>query len=288
MYKALSPGAIGVQVSNLSESLAAAKTGGFQGVEFSPSEIAEIIEKDGDLAARQIFDNAGIRPAAWGLTVDWRGEEEVWKKGLEELPRLAKAAAAVGGTRCATWVLSFSNDRPLDENRRFHIERFRPIAAILADHGGSLGLEFLGPKTMRDGNAHSFIYTSGGMLDLAAEIGPNVGLLLDCWHWYTSHGTLEELAAMRPEQVVYVHVNDAPVGIPIDEQIDNRRALPGETGVIDIAGFLRALQSIGYDGPVTPEPFKKELGDLPSNEARLKLVGESMDTIFKTAGISPG
>ena len=63
------------------------------------------------------------------------------------------------------------------------------------------------------------------------------------------------LKALTPAQVVYVHVNDAPAGVPIDEQMDGVRALPGETGVIDIAGFLKALQGIGYDGPVTPEPF---------------------------------
>ena len=37
------------------------------------------------------------------------------------------------------------------------------------------------------------------------------------------------------------------------------RRLPGATGVIDIAGFLQTLREIGYDGPVTPEPFEKRL-----------------------------
>ena len=99
------------------------------------------------------------------------------------------------------------------------------------------------------------------MLALGREIGPNVGLLLDCWHWYTSHGTLDDLKRLTAEQVVYVHVNDAPAGIPVDEQQDMVRALPGETGVIDIVGFLQTLRAIGYDGPVTPEPFKKELNE---------------------------
>jgi sugar phosphate isomerase/epimerase len=184
-----------------------------------------------------------------------------------------------------TWVLPASDEQPLEENRRFHIERFRPIAQVLADHGCYLGLEFIGPKTLRESKRYPFIYRMGDMLALGAEIGPNVGLLLDCWHWYTSRGTLDELRALKPEQVVYVHVNDAPAGIPIDEQLDHTRALPGETGVIDIVGFLQALQTIGYDGPVTPEPFKKELNDLPSDDARLQKVGEAMDAIFRRAGL---
>jgi len=54
--------------------------------------------------------------------------------------------------------------------------------------------------------------------------------------------------------------------------------------VIDIAQFLGALLSVGYDGPVTPEPFKKELADLPSDEDRLRTVGTAMDKIMSTDG----
>jgi sugar phosphate isomerase/epimerase len=283
MYKCLSPGAIGVRTANLEEAIAAAKTGGFAGVEINVGEVADRDESGGadEMAAR--FAAADIRPGGWGLPVDWRSSEENWKRDMERLPRLAAAAQAIGCTRTSTWVLSGSNDRPFDENRRFHVERFKPVAALLADHGCSLGLEFLGPKTIKDSLRYPFIDRMGAMLELGAEIGPNVGLLLDCWHWYTSHGTVEELHALRPEQVVYVHVNDAPAGVEIDKQVDNVRGLPGETGVIPIADFLGALQAIGYDGPVTPEPFKKELGDLPSDEARLKKVGAAMDKIFAQA-----
>jgi len=132
---------------------------------------------------------------------------------------------------------------------------------------------------MRDAGKYPFIWTQDGMLELARAIGPNVGLLVDCWHWYTSHGTVEDLKRLSVKDIVYVHVNDAPLGLEVDAQVDNVRCLPGETGVIDIAGFLSAIREAGYDGPVIPEPFKKELGELPSNEARLRLVGESMSSI---------
>ena len=78
----------------------------------------------------------------------------------------------------------------------------------------------------------------------------------------------------------------APAGIATDDQRDNVRDLPGATGVIDIAGFLQALEAIGYDGPVTPEPFKKELSELPSDADRLRTVGETMRNIFATAQLS--
>ena len=98
------------------------------------------------------------------------------------------------------------------------------------------------------------------MMELCEAIGTgNVGLLLDSWHWYTSHGTVEELARLANKDIVHVHVNDAPAGVEVDQQVDNRRKLPVTTGVIDLKGFINALVKIGYDGPVECEPFDQEL-----------------------------
>lgn len=284
MFKGLSPGAIGVRADTLDQALAAAKTGGFDGVEFHPSEMADLMDAQGAEAVRARFSEAGIRPAGWGLPIDWRGAEENWRSGLKTLPRLAYAASAIGGTRVSTWIMPCSDTREYAENFQFHVTRFAPIAQILGDHGISLGLEFIGPKTLRDTQQYPFIHTMDSMLALGRESGPNVGLLLDAYHWYTSHGTQDDLLALTPAQVVYVHVNDAPAGVAVDDQLDGVRALPGATGVIDIAGFLQALERIGYDGPVTPEPFVN-LSSLPSDEARLQTVGAAMDDIWRKAGL---
>ena len=287
MYKALSPGAVHCKPGNLRDAIALAKKHGFGGVEFNPRDVRSIDGEFGAGTVRGWFEEAGVRPAGFGLPVEWRRDEAKWREGLEGLPALARAAASLGCKRCMTWILPSSDDLERDENWAFHVARFTPAATILADHGISLGLEFIGPKTMREARNHIFIYRMEEMLALGREIGPNVALLLDVWHWYTSGGTLEALRELKPEQVVYVHVSDAPAGIDVDEQIDNRRALPGETGVIDIAGFLRALDAIGYDGPITAEPFKAELKELPSDDARLEVISKSLDSIFGRAGLSP-
>ncbi len=284
MYKAVSPGAIGVSVATLDDALTAAKTGGFDGVEISPFEIADLIEASDTHPVRAKFADAGITPAGFGLPLEWRGAEDAWRAGLNDLPRLAEAAAAVGATRTMTWIMPCSDDRPFEENRDFHVTRFTPVAKILADHGLSLGLEFIGPKTLRETQQFPFIHTMEDMLALGRDIGPNVGLLLDSYHWYTSHGTVEQLRALTPAEVVVVHVNDAPSGVAVDDQLDGVRDLPGATGVIDIAGFLQSLQSIGYDGPVIPEPFVN-LSNLPSDAARLQRVGAAMDDIWRKAGL---
>ncbi len=287
MYKGLSPGAVNCKPGSLREAIDLAKRHGFGGVEVNPREVQAIEAEQGAGTVRRWFEEAGLRPAGFGLPVDWRGDEDRWRAGIDELPGLAETAASVGCKRCMTWIMPASDEREYAENRRFHVERFKPAAEILAGHGIGLGLEFIGPKTLRDSKKHPFIWKLWDMIDLGREIGPNVGLLLDCWHWYTSSATVADLERLRPEQVVYVHVSDAPLGIPVDEQIDNRRALPGETGVIDIKGFLGTLERIGYEGPITAEPFKAELKELPSDDARLEVVSRALDGIFTTAGVTP-
>lgn len=285
MFKALSPGAIGVQAPTIESAIAAARLGGFAGVEISPAQIADRIDHAGVDRVRELFSAAQVKPAGFGLPTEFRGDEATWRAGLVELPRLAKAAAAIGCLRCMTWIMPCSNDLLLPQNRRLHIERLKPVAETLASHNIAFGLEFIGPKTLRESQKYPFIHTMPDMLAMGREIGPNVGLLLDCYHWYTAGHTLADIQRLTADQVVYVHVNDAPANVPVDDQLDNVRCLPGETGVIDIAAFLQALKAIGYDGPVTPEPFKKELKDLPDDSARLITVGRSMERTWKLAGL---
>lgn len=99
-----------------------------------------------------------------------------------------------------------------------------------------------------------------------------MGLLLDSWHWYTSHGTVEEMLELSNRDIVHVHLNDAPAGIPVDEQIDNRRRLPVTTGVMDMKGFVNALVKIGYDGPVECEPFDQALRQMENDPALQKTI----------------
>jgi sugar phosphate isomerase/epimerase len=264
MFRNLSPGAIGIGCST-AEGFQLAKAADFEGIDVN---IGELMQNGSPDDARALFESAGLRPGPWGLAVDWRGEESAYRQQLTGLGPVAEFAAAMGAERTATFIPSWSDQMPFEANFEFHVTRFRPVAETLARYGCRLGLEFLGPKTLRDGHPHEFIHTMGGMLDLCRAIGTgNVGLLLDAWHWYTSHGTIVDLEALDDADVVCVHINDAPDGVEIDQQIDNVRCLPGETGVIDLAGVLNALRRIGYTGPVTPEPFSARVKAMPPDQA---------------------
>jgi sugar phosphate isomerase/epimerase len=195
----------------------------------------------------------------------------------------------LGCRRTATWCPSWSDTLDYAENYRWHIDRYRPIAQVLADHGCRLGIEFLGPKTLLAGHKYGFIRTMDEMLQLAAEIGTgNVGLLLDAWHLYTGGGTAADMDRLTAADVVSVHINDAPAGVPVDELPDTVRCLPMETGAIDLVAFMRKLAGLGYDGPVTTEPFNQRINDVAARDpqAAAQEVSAAMDRLWAAAGVT--
>lgn len=281
MYPNLSAGAIGVKAT-LEEQVQLAARYGFKGTDLDLRQAEEL----GIPQTRDLYASHGLHMGGWGLPVEFRKDDRTFKDTLLELPRWAGIAEELGCTRCSTWVPSGSDERPFDEQFRLMRGRFRDVAMILSDHGCRLGLEFIGPKTFREQFAHEFIHTLSGMLEMADAVGTgNVGVLLDAWHWYTSGGTLEQLRALANDQVVYVHINDAPAGIKRDEQIDNVRTLPMATGVIDLPAFLQALDAIGYDGPVTTEPFDASLAKLSADEA-VEATKQAMEKAWQAAEVA--
>jgi sugar phosphate isomerase/epimerase len=283
VFKNLSPGAIGLRGLGLADSLTLARDFGFAGIDFNIKEAAELAEAHGPGHVGGLFAAAGVRPGQWGLPVNWR-QDDTWTAELAELPRLAELGRALGCTRTTTVLLPGSNERSYDQSFAWSVERLRPIAEALREQDCRLGIEFIGPKTQRSKYAHEFIYDLGGLLKLIGAIGTgNVGVLLDAWHLYTSGGAIEDLDRLTARDVVVVHVNDAPAGIPLDEQLDNVRALPMETGVMDLPGFMGKLRAMDYDGPVTAEPFSKRVNELAASDPRAAVAetARSMDALFR-------
>ena len=67
----------------------------------------------------------------------------------------------------------------------------------------------------------------------------------------------------------------------INEQVAFERELPGDSGEIDLAAFIGALQSVGYDGPLTCEPMNTALNDLDNEEAAARTFA-AMHKVVKT------
>jgi sugar phosphate isomerase/epimerase len=209
-------------------------------------------------------------------------DEEAYKKSMDGLEEAAKFAAAIGCNRM-TSILPAGSATPKDELWKTLKDRFTAIAAVLARHNVRLGLEFLGPLQLRSRSPHEFIWNLNDAVKFASECGPNMGLLLDAWHWHHSGGTVRDIVRAGKSRVVTVHISDAAKAAPEDVR-DSQRLMPGE-GIINLTGFLQALREIGYQDGISPEP----LGRIPkemSAEEGAKLGLDTTLAAMKKAGVA--
>ena len=252
----LSCGAIGVKASQ-KEAIEYAAKYGFDAVDADGKYLGGVSDSE----LHNLLDDMKSKQIAWamaGLPVEFRKDDAAFAEGMKTFPAYVTGLKRAGVQKVTTWISPAHNERTYRMNFQAHVNRLREIASVLQGSGLRFGLEYVGPKTLWASQRYPFIHTMVEMKELLAEIGkPNVGFVLDSWHWYTSGETGADLLTLKADQVVSVDLNDAPSGIPIDQQVDSRRELPAATGVIDVKTFLSSLSKIGFDGPVRAEPFNE-------------------------------
>lgn len=232
-------------------------------------------------ATRDLLAQLKVKPAVFEFPVEFRKDDATFESGLPKLKKAAAFASAIACPRMVTYIMSSSNT-PKEELRAMYKKRFTQAAQILASSNVRLGLEFLGPLHIRKQFPHEFIWQMNEMLEFAESCGPNVGLLLDAWHWHTSGATTQDIINAGKERIIHVHFDDAP-NLPPDQIRDNERLLPGE-GVINLVGFLQALKKIGYNDALSVEVFGRNLKSYtPEQAARMGL--DASVGVFKKAGV---
>jgi sugar phosphate isomerase/epimerase len=254
-----------------------AATVGFGGVDVDLGAA----QAQGAPATRMLLNSLRIAPGAIGLPVSFAGDEIAYQSGLPKLEDAAMFAAVIGCPRMVA-VLPPSSATPKPEFRALLKSRLTAIAKILQASNVRLGLEFLGPLHFRTRQAHEFIWRMPEALEFSAECGPNVGLLLDAWHWHHAGATTADIVAAGKSRIVHIHVSDAKAQPPADVR-DNQRLMPGE-GVIDLVGFFQALKKIDYTDAVSPEPLGRVPPEMsPEDGARLGL--STTLEVMKKAGV---
>ncbi|MCR8634053.1 sugar phosphate isomerase/epimerase family protein [Paenibacillus radicis (ex Xue et al. 2023)] len=282
MLKGLTRAGLGSNVGNIEQFIEAAAAHGFVAVAASGQELEEWIAAKGIEAVRGFLQEHGVQIGTIGLSVQWRETEEEFVRGLARLAKDAEAAAAVGCTACVTYVLP-STDQDAAHFTVLATRRLRTCAQILAPYGIQFGLEFVGPHHLRTRWKNPFIWGLQETLDWIDAIGEsNVGLLFDSYHWYTNELGVEDILRLKASQITLVHINDAP-DVPVADVLDNNRLFPGE-GVIDLAGFLRALKQIGYTRVVAQEILTPKPLEQPTEEL-LQRSRDAFRNVYAAAGL---
>jgi sugar phosphate isomerase/epimerase len=241
-------------------------------------------------ATRALFAELKIKPTITNLPMarplPFGGEQAAFQEALKPLAEDAAFAAGIGCSRMML-VLGATGPVAKEEHRKNVRDRLAAISEVLQKAGIRLGLEFLGVPQFRQGRAggppvHPFIWTLPETVELAKDCGPNLGAVLDVWHWHHSGGTIDDILKTDKSRIVHVHVSDAKQMAPEDVR-DNMRLMPGE-GIIDLVGFFQSLKKIGYVDGVSPEPLGRVTPEMTADDA-VKLGLDTTTAVMKKAGV---
>lgn len=223
-----------------------------------------------------------IVPMGMELPVEFRQGEDSFLKDLENLEKIADYAKSIGIRRCATWIVPYHDSLCYSKNFKLHVDRLRKILDVLDRYGISLGLKFQAPVSLRMWHKYWFVHSFDGLFSLISAIDcRNCGVIMNSWHWQFSGMKKFDFNQFKNgEQIIAVHINDAPKGLQEEDYQDLSRELPCTTGILKIRDFLAGIDEIGFNGPLIVEPFYDRLNMMSLDEV-LKLVSASMDKALK-------
>lgn len=173
-----------------------------------------------------------------------------YEKIKAETEELTAIAGAIG----CPYVVVVPGRLPENATKTTIIEESVRVLNELADiaekNGAGLAFEFLGQTDC-----------SVQTLDLCSEIvnlvnRPNVGNVLDTFHFYAGNSSFEAIDRLDPEKLFIFHINDAE-DLPKTELTDAHRLYPG-TGILPLKEIKRRFDNIGYDRMVSIEIFRPE------------------------------
>lgn len=270
-------------VGHITDFIEKASDYAFEAVDVEGWELLEWTQNEEVERAREYLNSHRMSLGSLGLSVDWRGSDISFRESIVSFCSEAEVASALGCRCCCTYVLPSVDENPAHFLAKATL-RLRCCANILDAYGMRLGLEFVGPHHLRTRWENPFVWELDPMLDwIQAISASNVGLLLDSYHWYTTSNRLKDILRLTSNQIVHVHLNDAP-DIPIKDVLDDERLYPGQ-GVIDSVGFLQALKQVGYSGVVAQEVLTPTPPTL-SIDALLKQSKEAFNELWEDAKLS--
>ena len=238
--------------ADLATDIRVAHTAGFDFVEIWAAKLRTFLQTKSAADLRKLFDENALEPLSINsiehVTFRTPAEFEVIKAECEELSALA------GELQCPYIVVvpgrlpeqAPSLEEIIDESVRVLTE----LSDIAGRHGIGLGFEFLGQTDC-----------SVQTLELADEIvrrvdRPNVGLVIDSFHFYAGGSTFDMIESIAPESLFIFHINDAE-NLPREQLRDSHRLLPG-LGILPLAEMFQAFKRIGYDRVASVEIFRPE------------------------------
>ncbi len=180
--------------------------------------------------------------------------ESLRRAAVEELKLCLEIFSAVG----AQWMNLHPDSQAPLHDRKFVVERNLQTIRELLPKAKQLGIGLMIE------NLPGSFNTVRQLWDLLEPV-PELGLHLDIGHanLLVDYNTTDELLAAYGKRLRHVHLHDNKGG-------SADLHLPLGTGTLDVAHYVRSLQSAGYNGTITLEVFSPDRHFLDYSLQRLR------------------
>jgi 2-keto-myo-inositol isomerase len=241
--------------ADLATDFHAAKAAGYDYVEIWAAKLRTFLHNQTTNDLKELIAKTGVPPLSINSIehVTFR-DSDAYDSIKAECEELSRIAAAI---RCP-FIVVVPGRLPNSGATRAEVitESVRvlnELCDIAARHNTSLAFEFLGQPDC-----------SVPTLDLAHEIVratdlPNLGMVIDSFHFYAGNSTIEMLESVDPKLIYVFHINDAE-NLPREQLEDRHRLLPG-LGILPLRDMIKTFRKIGYDKVASVEIFRPEYWD---------------------------
>lgn len=258
--------------ADLETDVRAAAAAGFELIEIWAAKLRVYLREHTTDDLKAMLAGHGLEPYSINSIehITFRTDSD-YEKIKAETEELTAIAGAIG----CPYVVVVPGKLPADATEAVIVSESVRVLNELADiaekNGAGLAFEFLGQTDC-----------SVQTLDLCSEIvnrvnRPNVGNVLDTFHFYAGNSSFEAIDALDPDKLFIFHINDAE-NLPKSELTDAHRLYPGH-GILPIGEIKRRFDAIGYDRMVSIEIFRPEYWNQDPFEVATKARQATIDVL---------
>jgi hypothetical protein len=281
VYKNLNCELLGI-TGRQSEIIELALTYGFAGIDIDIVDLMKRCQRGSFESAFRFINSAKLQVGGFEAPLDLDADDTAYASQLAKLNAVAEIARR---SEAAAAILNvpYETDRlPYPEYFEVIRKRVDEVADTFAKEEVSVALTFSAQNQGEQGKQFKFIGDVEAFVALAKSC-PTAGIVFDSWNWFCGGGTDEHLNAIGVERVRAARIGDCVEGVAPGAATCSDCLLPGSTGVIDNAGYLRKLAAADLAIPVSAMGRLSESGG--TRDAFVAKTQDVLDRTFEQADI---
>ena len=245
--------------ASLVEDIRAASAAGFDCLEIWAAKLRKFLQSGTTADLKSLFEEHGLEPYSINSieSITFR-DMAAHARLLEECEELCRVASEIN----CPYVVVVPSPLPEDKSQSDALEEsvrvLEELGRIAEGHNVALAFEFLGQP-------HCSVQTLAQAAEIVEQLArPNVGLVLDSFHFYAGGSRIESIDALDAQKLFIFHINDAE-DLPREQLEDSHRLLPG-LGILPLKEIIGALRRINYDRVTSVEIFRPEYWERDAQE----------------------